>query len=92
MRSKFKYHAVITGTFIRFLTRQTAESSTAVLGTKMKYLETKVSTLTSTSATNIQHNKMDAKVEAVTNVDNLKKSDWRSRAHVQMYNINGDSV
>ena len=74
MRSKSKHHARITGTFTCSLARQMAETSDAVLSTKLKLLADKVSNLTSTSATKIQHNKLNTKVETVINANNLKRS------------------
>ena len=74
MRSKFKHHAGITGTFTRFLTRQTAQTSAAGLNTKLKGVENKMSTLTSNSVTKLTHSKLDSKLEAVIKANDLKRS------------------
>ena len=74
MRSKFKHHAGITGTFTRFLTRQTAQTSAAGLSTKLKAMESKLTTLTTNSTTEAMHSRVDTKLEAVINANNLKRS------------------
>ena len=74
MRSKFKHHAGITGTFTRFLTRQTAQTSAAGLNTKLKGVESKMTTLTNNSTTKVMLIRLDTKLEAVISAKNLKQS------------------
>ena len=76
LKMKFKHHPSITGTFVRFLTRQTAETSTSglkarvdALESTVKSLKTKVEALPSKKDLDAVHNKIDLIVSA----NDLKK-------------------
>ena len=74
LKLKFKHHPAITGTFIRFLTRQMAESATAGgLANKVTALEKSVRDLKTKMATLDVVNKVDNKLEAVIRANDLKK-------------------
>ena len=75
LKAKFKHHSAITGTFIRFITRQMAESSAAGLGAKVSVLETLVWELKNKSASKDLVNKVDNKLESVIRANDLKKKE-----------------
>jgi hypothetical protein len=74
LRAKFKHHAAITGTFIRFITRQMAQASAAGLAAKITSLETSVRELKNKSASKDVVNKIDNKLESVIRANDLKKN------------------
>jgi len=75
LKAKFKHHSAITGTFIRFVTRQMAESSAAGLGAKVLALEASVWELKNKSASKDLVNKVDNKLESIIRATDLKKKE-----------------
>ena len=74
LKAKFKHHAAITGTFIRFITRQMAQASAAGLSAKITSLESSVRELKNKSASKDVVNKIDNKLESVIRANDLKKN------------------
>ena len=74
LKAKFKHHAAITGTFIRFITRQMAQASAAGLAAKITSLETSVRELKNKSASKDVVSKIDNKLESVIRANDLKKN------------------
>ena len=74
LKAKFKHHAAITGTFIRFITRQMAQASAAGLAAKITSLESSVRELKNKSASKDVVNKIDNKLESVIRANDLKKN------------------
>ena len=75
LKAKFKHHSAITGTFIRFITRQMAEASAGGLSAKITSLETTVRELKIKTASKILVDKIDNKLESVIRANDLKKKE-----------------
>ena len=76
LKMKFKHHPSITGTFVRFLTRQTAETSTSGLKAKLDVLDSAVKTLKSTVEKLPSKKDFDAlhnKIDLIVSAHDLKK-------------------
>lgn len=73
LKAKFKHHPSITGTFVRFLTRQTADSSTASLKSKLETLESTVKSLKSGAASKAEVEKVHNKLDLIIAANDLKK-------------------
>lgn len=73
MKAKFKHHPSITGTFVRFLTRQTADTSAAGLKVKVEGLESTVKALKASAATKTELANLHNKLDLVIAANDLKK-------------------
>lgn len=73
LKAKFKHHPSITGTFVHFLTRQTADTSATGMKAKIEALEALVKSLKANSATKVEVEKLHNKLDLIVAANDLKK-------------------